>query len=178
MPNKGWDILIPLMKILRPRFPGLRFRIIGDLQPLRYAFHRRLHTALRANNLDSWVEFTGFLEPSAVQRLFAAATLAVQPFTEGALLNRTSLLALLLHGVPVVTQPPVRQAEHLRPGWHYAAPAARTAEDYAQTVEILLAQPPEREAFGVRAAELRAVFHWDAIARSMESVIRSVCAHA
>ncbi len=121
---------------------------------------------IKAKGLEHKVLWTGYIPQSEVAAYLRSATLAVFPFTEGAGLRRTSLLAALANGVPVITTIPVsnlaaaelidRQNSRLIPPGDVQA--------LKMAMEELLADPDLRQTLSENGLKLSTKFDWPAIA--------------
>jgi glycosyltransferase involved in cell wall biosynthesis len=141
MPNKGWEILLQAWASLQTLGPARYLDVFAELEPDKYATHRAVDLLRRTLGLASRVVFRGYLPTAEIHAaLRVSSGLAVLPFSEGARLNRSSLVALLNAGLAVVSTCPSAPLEGLRHGeniW-YAAPGdletllaglARVAQD-------------------------------------------------
>jgi glycosyltransferase involved in cell wall biosynthesis len=86
----------------------------------------------------------GRLEPAEVGRIHRALDLAVAPFADGLTLRRTSAMAALAHGVPLVSS----RGPLFDPSLADAAVCAPTAELFVAAVRALVADPGRRAALG------------------------------
>jgi glycosyltransferase involved in cell wall biosynthesis len=97
---------------------------------------------------------TGRLEAADLSRYLQACDLLVQPYSDGVSGRRTSLLAALAHGRPVVTT----TGRHTEKLWAESGAVALSptgdAEGLATVTERLLADPEGRARLGARAAAL------------------------
>ena len=126
-PDKGIEAFLTCCDLLAKAKPDLRFRIVGSEVPrfADYAAHIRREAAKRN------VEVLENLTNDAVADSFARATVALLPFPDGATERRSSLMAALACGVPIVTTkgPSTPKTLDL---------AMAPADDYAQLVRYTL----------------------------------------
>lgn len=94
-PEKGFDLALSAMKILRQRFPEIRLVLVGD-GPLRM----QLEQQARNLGIRDHVDFLGWVDPAAVTSLINTATAVLMPSRRESL----SLAALetALMGRPIV----------------------------------------------------------------------------
>jgi glycosyltransferase involved in cell wall biosynthesis len=167
MPNKGWEVLLPAVRRLRAEGRDVGVQVVGSLEPDYYAYHRRVSDVIAAAGLSGQIQFTGYLsaERAAAALQDAETRVGVLPFTDGASLNRGSLIALLAHGLAVITTRPAKPLEGLRHGQHYWGVAARDPAALAEGIKRVLDDPQLAAALraGARAAAAR--FAWPRIAR-------------
>ena len=80
-----------------------RFAIIGGFFPEDNAYHASLREQLRQKGMDGAFRFPGHIPRDQVAKLLAESDCCLLPFEEGVSERRTSLLAALIQGTPVVT---------------------------------------------------------------------------
>jgi glycosyltransferase involved in cell wall biosynthesis len=171
MPNKGWELLLAALQRL-PERVGLR--VAGELDLVREPYHRRVQTLIRKLGMEERVRFSGFQPWDRVGEVFRSTCgIAVLPYTGGASLNRSSLVACLAHGLAVITTRPLRPLEGLRHGeqvW-YVEPRP---EALAAAVADLLADPAR--AARLRAGALRAARRhaWPRLASAHQAVYADI----
>jgi glycosyltransferase involved in cell wall biosynthesis len=147
----GPYITAPLRKLITQllRTPDRRFVLLGRGG---VKFARDLHTA--NPGFGDRLRATGDLPPAELSRALQSLDLLVQPYPDGASTRRTTLMAGLAHGLPIVTN-----TGHLsEPFWSdttcvRTAPAGDVA-GMAAACEALLASPAERQALGAAARRL------------------------
>jgi GT2 family glycosyltransferase/glycosyltransferase involved in cell wall biosynthesis len=115
--TKGIDTLLRALSLLRTRHrtgagrngDAFPFRLVmvggglGSSDPTNKDTASRLDGLAHTLGVDDLLLWTGFLAPREVSAALLAADMAVLPFADGASFRRGSLLAVLEHGVPVVT---------------------------------------------------------------------------
>src|SRR5690606_22549500 len=84
-----------------------RLLLIGDAagasDPTNRLANAELEALLAPEGLGQAVQRTGWLPPEAVSAHLQACDVVVLPYRDGASLRRGSLLAALVHGLPIVT---------------------------------------------------------------------------
>jgi glycosyltransferase involved in cell wall biosynthesis len=86
----------------------------------------------------------GWLESGKLGRVFRALDLAVAPFADGLTLRRTSAMAALAYGVPLVSS----RGPLFDPSLADAAACEPTAEAFVATVRAMVADPARRALLG------------------------------
>lgn len=165
----GSHIREPLFSVLVPllRAHGQRKALL--LGRGSQGFAREL--GARHPELASRVQSRDALAPNDLAAHLAAMDLLVQPYPDGVSARRSTNMAGVALGRPVVTQ-----AGHLtEPIWRESGAVAlaedTTPETLAALAERLLSQPEERAALGARAARLyRERF---ALERTVEALLRT-----
>ncbi|MEI8104284.1 MAG: glycosyltransferase family 4 protein [Actinomycetes bacterium] len=103
--EKGIDLAVDAIAVVRTRFPGVRLRLVGD-GPVR----AQIEPTLRARGLAETVEFVGWCSPADVATHIDAASIVLVPSrTEGfglialeAMLRARPVVATAVGGLPEV----------------------------------------------------------------------------
>lgn len=142
------DLLAPAIDTLSRLVPEAGFLFVG-----RESDRFREGLLRRYPDLVGRVHATGAVPADEVSDHLRACDLLLQPFADGVSSRRTSVMAGLANGVPVVTNlGPLSE-----PLWSAGAVAVVPTADpqaLARLAAGLLADPPARSAFGRRGAEL------------------------
>ncbi len=142
------DLLAPAIDTLSRLVPPAGFLFIG-----RESDRFREGLLRRYPDLVGRVHATGAVPADEVSDHLRACDLLIQPYPDGVSSRRTSVMAGLVNGVPVVTNlGPLSE-----PLWSAGAVAVVPTADpqaLARLAAGLLADPPARSAFGRRGAEL------------------------
>jgi len=88
----------------------------------------------------------GWIAPEQASAIFGALDVAAQPFADGLTLRRTSAMAALAHGVPLVSA----RGPLFDPALDGAAVCAPTADEFVASLAHLVETPALREAQGLR----------------------------
>ncbi len=121
--------------------------------------------------LDDRVRFTGYCDPPAVSAHLLAADIGALPFLDGASYRRGSLLALLAHGLPVITTRPEAPLEPpLEDGEQALLVAPGAIAELSAAIERLASGPPLRARLGANGRALLQHFTWPSIAAAHEAV--------
>ncbi len=112
------------------------------------------------------VEAPGLLEPAALARRLSAADLFVAPFIDGVSSRRTTFVAALQHGLPVVSTDGPLTDDLLRSArWGCRLVPVGDTDRFTAAVAELAARPDERERLGHGARVLyESEFAWPVIA--------------
>ena len=108
--TKGLDDLLRALRALRDGERGAeRYRLVmvggglGSSDPTNRATALALDRLAGELGVRDEIIWTGYLEPPEVSAALLSADMAVLPYADGASFQRGSLLAVLEHGLPVVT---------------------------------------------------------------------------
>jgi glycosyltransferase involved in cell wall biosynthesis len=189
--NKGVDVLLRALARLPERF---RLLIIGGeaTAPQDRAYAAEVRALIEAPDLRWRVIITGQCSAAEVSAHLLAAELAALPFIDGASFRRGSLLAVLAHGVPLVTtmgagsaivQPPYNQTDcplpsvelpQLVDGKNVLLAPPGDAIALADAIARLAADAALRARLRDSGQELAAHFSWDTIAARHEALYRTL----
>ncbi|MFQ5613624.1 MAG: glycosyltransferase family 4 protein [Anaerolineae bacterium] len=176
--SKGGEELIAVLDTLVERGYNARLLMIGgDIgasDPTNIDYARRVRTLLNERKLAERVIFTGFVDLSGVSAHLLAADVAVMPYRDGVSWRRTTLLAMLAHGLPLVTTRPAVPLPELVDGENVLLAPPRDVPALAGAVERLAGEPDLRRRLAAGAVELGRRFAWPEIARKMVGVYRDL----
>lgn len=173
--TKGLDILLRGMARLQSEHPD-RYRLmmvgggLGSSDPTNRATAEALDKQARELGIADKILWTGYLEAAEVSAALLSADVAVLPFGDGATFRRGSLLAVLEHGLPLITTrgaqvDGVRQrGPRLVDGENALLVAIGDEEGLVGAIEKLAEDEEMRRRLGRGAAELARHFSWEGIA--------------
>jgi glycosyltransferase involved in cell wall biosynthesis len=128
----------------------------------------------REKEIAHAVLWTGRAPGAAVSSLLAAADLFVVPYDAGGTDRRSSLMAGLAHGLPVVTTPSPVPSSSLRDGVNVALVPPGDADAFAKRVCALLASDDEQARLRMGALALAEQFSWPALAQRTRALYAQV----
>ena len=179
--SKGIDTLLLALAELRKKDSSFKLIIIGGETGRTDTTNRRY-----ANEIDKLVEKlelkeavirTGHRAEAETSRLFYALDAVALPFRDGASFRRGSLLALLAHGLPVVSTwpepgtemsgnlPQTQVKPQLLDGRNILLVKPESPGELATALKKLRQEPELRETLKTGALELSRHFGWEEIAR-------------
>jgi glycosyltransferase involved in cell wall biosynthesis len=164
MPNKGWEDLLLALARLRQQGRPQRLLAITALEPDTFAYHLQIKRRIAELGLASEIVFTGYLPAAEASARLRTGRIAVQPYPDGARLNRSSLVTVLAHGLAVLSTDPPQVLGELTVNKHYWAVRPRDPSDLAQGILHLLDHPELVEQLQAQAlAVSRDYFSWPRI---------------
>lgn len=169
IPLKGFDLAIEALASIRDRFPAACMTIAGE-GPARSALER----LAKDLDLDSRIDFRGWVSPSGVPALINEATLVLLPSRGREGLPVTAIQAALM-GRPLITTRVGGLTEALVDG----VTGLHVEEDdrigLGEAIARLLSHPAQAAEMG-RAARVRALetFSWDAHVEAYDAVYRDL----
>ncbi|OGO40723.1 MAG: hypothetical protein A2Z04_00925, partial [Chloroflexi bacterium RBG_16_57_9] len=181
--TKGGEDLIRALNLLIRQGVNARLMMIGGRvgasDPTNLAYLRRVEALIVALGLENRVSWTDHLPAPEVSAHLLASDLAVLPYRDGASYRRGTLMAVLAHGLPVVTTTPTSGgwAARLPPlvdGENVRLVPAENPETLAAAIAGLVADPELRQHLSSGAVRLAQAFGWESIARQTLSVYQSI----
>ncbi|MEO6095965.1 MAG: glycosyltransferase family 4 protein [Fibrobacteria bacterium] len=134
-PMKGLERFIEIAGILGAE--RYRFTILGGFDADSNPYHAGLLDLLRRADLEGAFMFAGHAPRAEVARVLAESDCCLLPFEEGVSERRTSLLAALMQGTPVVS-----------------TDGPYTPEDYRGIAGLALLPPRDAHGMAAKVAEL------------------------
>ncbi|MEP6775808.1 MAG: glycosyltransferase [Chloroflexota bacterium] len=105
--TKGLDSLLRALSILKDRAGEYRLLMVGGglgaSDPTNRATAQALDRLAGELGVKNELLWTGYLGPQEVSAALLSADIAVLPYADGASFRRGSLLAVLAHGLPIIT---------------------------------------------------------------------------
>jgi len=172
-PGKGLETLVEALPYLPPELMAQVVIVSADPEP---EYRSRMSVLCAELGVGESVQWTGYLPERDVSSVFMASTAAVLPFEDGATARRGSLLAALVHGVPVVTTAGPGTPEVFRHGSNMLLSPPRDSYDLAANIARVLRDDRLRADISHGAASLGAEFSWRQIAMGNAEVYHSLMA--
>lgn len=171
--SKGVDLLVDAVGLLADRGVRLKLLIVGgeagESDPTNRRYQDDVLRSIETPQLKDRVFRTGFVPDQQVSAYLLASDLCALPFRDGASLRRGSLLAAIVHGLPVVTTVPSRPESLLVDGENVVLVERGNPEALAVAIERLWHYGAVRHRLSKGAGEMAKRFRWPGIAaRHME----------
>jgi glycosyltransferase involved in cell wall biosynthesis len=125
-----------------------------------------VQSLINQHGLSNFVYRTGYTDLPEVSAHLLAADAVVMPYRDGVSFRRTTLIAALRHGCPVVSTTPTNPAflPEIRPGENMLLASPRDAAALAHTIKRLVNEPELRQKLASGSKQLGDLFEWDKIA--------------
>jgi GT2 family glycosyltransferase/glycosyltransferase involved in cell wall biosynthesis len=175
--SKGLGDLLRALSILKDKDNYHLLMVgggLGSSDPTNRATAEALDIQARQLGVAESIIWTGYLDPQGVSAALLSADIAVLPYADGASFRRGSLLAVLEHGLPVITtradvQGPrskVQSSEwpQLVDGQNALLVAPGNTVALAESIQKLAADAQLRAELAIGAKDLARFFSWDRIA--------------
>ena len=182
--SKGGEELIEALALLRQH--GLDAHLlliggdIGHADPTNVDYARRVQALIERHGLAAFVHRTGYVDLAQVSANLLAADAVVMPYRDGVSFRRTTLIAALRHGCPVVSTTPADAslAPEIVPGENMLLASPRDAIALAQALVTLAEDRRLRTRLAAGANQLGALFDWTTIAAETVALYRAVTSSA
>lgn len=177
--SKGGEELVETIAILREKGHDARLLMIGGAvgasDPTNRAYLERIESMVEARNLGEYVVWTGYVPPSQVSASFESADICVLPYRDGISFRRGSLMAALVHGMPIVSTHPQVELSDLEHGKNVWLVPPRDSQALAEAVAYLAGDDERMQRLRCGAKALARRFDWKQIAaRTLEVYHRVV----
>lgn len=176
--SKGGEELIEMLALLRQQGLDARLLLIGGdvghADPTNVAYAQKVQALIDRHNLADFVHRTGYTGLPEVSANLLAADAIVMPYRDGVSFRRTTLIAALRHGCPVISTYPADPSliPEIRPGENMLLAPPRDAAALAQTTAQLANDPVLRQKLALGSKQLGDLFDWDKIARGTAELYR------
>ncbi len=169
----GEDLILALDWLVQQGYNAHLLMIggqVGDVDPTNAAYADRIRSLVQARGLAKRVQWTGYTLPEEVSANLLAADAVVMPYRDGASFRRTTFIAALRHGCPVITTYPAVPLPELHDGDNVLLVSPRDSKGLADAAARLIGDPPLRTRLAAGAAALGQTFDWPTIARQTAAV--------
>ncbi len=165
-PSSGWEQFADFARLAKDSHPGWTIVAVGRTAASHEAYRAEIIARAAGSNL----EFSGELAAEAVGGELARGMVAYIPFHDGASERRSSLLAAMANGVPVVSNAGRHTSAELR-----ASVALATSPEEAVTVIArLMADDAERARLAAAGRAYADARSWPIVARRYLEIYRSI----
>lgn len=169
-PNKGIEEVLKFASLANANQFPLSVRIVGSSPPS----HAPYLASLQEGSADLPVSWDLNLSAEAVAERLVRATMAYLPYPDGASERRTSLLAAMANGLPVVTT----RGSFTPAGLEQAVRFCATPEEAICAAKDLLGRPEVRQELGAKAVQYAKRFSWESIAETHIKIYEQIMANA
>jgi glycosyltransferase involved in cell wall biosynthesis len=178
--SKGGEELIKALALLRQQGLDARLLLIGGnlghADPTNVAYAQKVQALIDRLHLADFVYRTGYTGLPEVSANLLAADMVVMPYRDGVSFRRTTLIAALRHGCPVVSTHPADPGAipEIQPGENMLLVPPGDAAALAWTVALLAGNDSLREKLSQGAAHLGELFEWDKIAGDTAGLYQTI----
>ncbi|MDP2843784.1 MAG: glycosyltransferase family 4 protein, partial [Acetobacterium sp.] len=170
--GKGFDDLLRALSTCLDQGLPCHLVCLADFTPDRDAYHLKMKQLLDRLNLGGQVTFTGYLCQQEAAEALASCDYAVLPFNYGASTKRSSLLAALACGCPVITTSDDSLPPFFENGKNIVLVPPRNPVRLAEAMMFLGKDPALLQEIRERTKSLAGYFSWDKIAEKHYQIYR------
>lgn len=176
--SKGGEELIETLALLRQQGLDARLLLIGGevghADPTNVAYAQKVQAVIDRHHLADFVYRTGYTGLPEVSANLLAVDAIVMPYRDGVSFRRTTLIAALRHGCPVVSTLPAdpRLIPEIRSGENMLLVPPGNAPALAQAVAQLANDPALRQKLALGSKQLGDLFEWSKIAQDTAALYR------
>lgn len=178
--SKGGEELIEALALLHHQ--GIKAHLllvggdVGHADPTNRAYAQKVQGLIEQHTLTEFVHRTGYVELPEVSASLLAADAVVMPYRDGVSFRRTTLIAALRHGCPVVSTIPADPAliPEIESGENMLLAEPNNAVSLARTLASLVGDDDIRERLSRGAKVLGDLFEWNKIADQTATLYRTL----
>ncbi len=171
LPNKGIESLIVS---LADTPPGVKLLVLGGEYRDDRSYAAALQRLAANAGVAGRVTWTGHVEPTAIPRYLSAGDCAALPFDEGASLKRSTLLAAISVGLPILSTYGPELDPSMRDGETLLLVAPNEPDQMAGAIERLRIDSELRRHLTGGAMRILDLVDWNGIARRHIDLYRSL----
>ncbi len=176
--SKGGEELVSVLeRLLRGGHPARLLMIggqVGDVDSTNRAYLEQVRALIRQRGLQDRVHWTGHTSPAEVSANLLAADVVVMPYRDGVSFRRTTFIAALRHGCPVITTPPAVELPELHHGDNVLFAPVGDVEAMADAAARVGIDAALAQRLRAGAAALGRTFDWDEIAQHTYQAYRAL----
>jgi glycosyltransferase involved in cell wall biosynthesis len=180
----GETLMLTLAELVRRGVPAHLIMVggqVGASDPTNVIYLERVRQLTDRLGIAARVHWTGYIPEEEVSAHLLAADVCVLPYRDGASFRRGSLMAVLAHGLSIVTTavpgeqpiPTGLSIPRLADGENVLLVPPDDPSAAANAVQRLMAEPELRERIGRGALQLSQAFRWEDIAARHLEVYRA-----
>lgn len=170
-PGKGTDLILDTLVELAHRRESYTFRFVGGEIIYYQGFRKRLERDIRKRGLQEMVAVTGYIPEKEVSWWLQKCRFLFMPYESGLSDRRSSFIAALLHGKPVLTKSPVVAMPLFKNRISVIWPNITTSKAFADCAQELLHNDDLVRSIGQGARSASRHFNWKRIAKEYDHVL-------
>lgn len=173
--GKGIHTLLAAADRLRTAGVEYILLMIGGPWPGAEVYYGELQAVSGALGLDDHVRWLGHCSWERIATLLVASDIYVLPYDDGISARRSTLVAGIIHHLPIVSTYPSRPDRWFRDGENVVLVPPGDPIALAQALSMLSSSPELRRKIQCGTYALSAKFSWPRIAADTAAVYREVC---
>jgi glycosyltransferase involved in cell wall biosynthesis len=138
---------------------------VGSSDPTNVAYLREMEALIAELGLTDHVLWTGYVDGPEVSASFWGADICVMPYRDGVSFRRGTLMAALVHGMPIVSTYPQVEVPEIIEDQNMALVPAGDVAALVSKISQVAASDSLRQRLAQGATELSKLFSWEGIAQ-------------
>jgi len=163
-PGKGVEQILEAASTWKRQGREFRLFMIGGQRADDEGFYASLQERSASLGLSEEVIWTGYVSSERVTEILLSSDLFLAPYEGGVSSRRGSLIAALVHGLPVVTTPSKIPTRYFQPGENFASVPFGDADALGVEVAALMDDPKRQASLRLGSEALAKEFSWPIIA--------------
>jgi glycosyltransferase involved in cell wall biosynthesis len=166
-PSKGVATLLKAFANLKQPAQLVMVAEAAPQNPNYQIFYDEIETLIQTLQLDQKIHWTGFATEQEVAAYLQSAAIVVLPYTDGASLRRTSLMAALVNGAPIISTLPddLQEIEGLETNYNCLLVPPEDVRALTDALQQPLSDTALRSKLSLAALEFSRQFDWNHIAK-------------
>jgi len=144
----------------------------GDSDPTNIAYATQIESLIEKYNLSHHITFTGYADLSHVSAYLLSADAALLPYHDGVSFRRTTLIAMLKHGLPIISTKPTMPLPQIIPNKTMLLATAYDIRTLTESVMLLIHDDTLRKKLSIESKLLGETFNWDMISQKTADLYR------
>ncbi|MBU0479210.1 glycosyltransferase [bacterium] len=162
-PGKGLEDLLEALSILN-RDEIYYLFLIGSLRDEDKNYRKKLNTLIQKLSLEKKVFMVENSSPESVSQFLFASDIYVVPYRDGICTRRGSLMAGIVHHLPIISTYPRVQSPYFRHNENVVLVKANSPKELAKAIKMLSSNNILKEKLIRNIIDTKKHFNWDDIA--------------
>ncbi|PIU42086.1 MAG: hypothetical protein COS99_02070 [Candidatus Omnitrophica bacterium CG07_land_8_20_14_0_80_42_15] len=163
--KKKIEIIFHALKRLIGKGLKVKLILISSFNPERDKYHAKLKDLVNKLNLNDYIIWTGYRAERDVSKDISSSDIGVQIYPDGVSFRRTSFIAPLMHGLPLITTKSGKLPEGLKDRENVLTFYPDDINGLASAMTELIEFPDLRERLKKNTKALLKQFSWENVAK-------------
>ncbi|PIU42082.1 MAG: hypothetical protein COS99_02050 [Candidatus Omnitrophica bacterium CG07_land_8_20_14_0_80_42_15] len=163
-PNKGVETLLKAIAELKKTGSPIILLMIAELNAHKNSYHKDIEGLIGSLGIKELIFWTGYGNAAEISKFLSVSDICILPFMDGVTFRRGTLMAALVHGLPVLSTKGIDVPPKLKHKENIYLTETGNFNDMASGVKELIADRETRNRIANNAKKLADEFSWDKIA--------------
>jgi glycosyltransferase involved in cell wall biosynthesis len=173
-PGKGVETILDAVAELRKEYDDFQLVMLGGEWPGAEDYYHGLQQRAHKLGVDEYVRWMGYLPAGEVSACLSATDIFLIPYDQGISIRRSSYMAGLAYGLPIISTHANIESEYIKEGENIVLVPPKDPLALKEKILELIQDPTRRRELGEKAKRLAAEFHWPNIASRTIQVFERV----